>query len=60
MYGAGLNNCKHHTSQSQNYMTSHVIGLLRDRGKIWEWQGGKMKAAVPVTEAATEIVSFES
>ena len=27
---------RHHTSQSQTYMTSHMIWLLRDRGKMWE------------------------
>ena len=51
---------RQHTSQSQNYMANHVIWLLRAGGKIWKGRGGKVKAAVPVREAATEIASLES
>ena len=29
-------------------------------GGVWKGQGGKVKAAVPVTEAASEIASFKS
>ena len=36
----------HHTNQSQNYMANHVIGLLRNRGKLWEGWRRKINSGV--------------
>ena len=47
---------RHHTNQSQNYMANHVIWLLGNRGSCGREGGGRLNAAVTVTETA----SFES